>query len=71
MIVERLVVPTLPPNLTLPLPDMQLANSGDLGEILKVHVFNMEVAAKCRARLEAIIKLLDDLRRNSDEQSGD
>jgi len=61
--VERLVVPTLSPNLTRPCAPLVPAKSGKLEDILQAHAENMERAGICITRHQAIVDRLEALRK--------
>ena len=46
---------------------MQLAESGELTEILQTHAENMESAGRCRTRHGALVELLEQI----DDQTND
>ena len=46
---------------------MQLAETGELTEILQTHAENMESAGRCRTRHAALVELLDQI----DDQTND
>lgn len=62
VVVERLIVPELPPSLSAPCKAMSEYKSGELAEILETHGINMEAANRCISRHEAVINALQALK---------
>lgn len=57
----------VPPNLLLPCEDFDLASSGELAELLRVHTTNMARAEQCKSRHGALVKVVEDYQ-NGGEQ---
>lgn len=65
--VDRYLIPTLPPNLTNPCKPMdENYGSGDLEIIALVHGQNMEEAGKCRERHAGILEAFEAMRQVND-----
>jgi len=56
------VIPPIPPSLTKPCEEFELATTGELTEILQVHASNMGKAHKCSARHRALTGLIESIR---------
>jgi hypothetical protein len=65
-VIEKEVLPPIPPALTAECPEFELAGSGELTELLQVHAANMGRAQQCRSRHSALIQLLKELRENEE-----
>lgn len=68
MVVTKEVIPPLPPNLTAECPEFELADTGEVTELLQVHAANMGKAHVCASRHKALVDLLDRLKDEDREQ---
>jgi len=60
VVVEKMVLPPIPPILMMPCSALELAEDARLETLLFTHAANMERAHKCRSRHDSLVRRLNE-----------
>lgn len=64
-------MPPIPPSLLIKCPEPELAQTGEVIELLRVHTTNTGKAGRCRQRHGALADLIDQFRKLEEETDGE